>query len=76
MKHCVAIHETSIASGGKYYVYRVVAPERATLALRRTYRGWTIDELQGRRNQAVSPETHSRVQAWYQSVSRTRSDPR
>lgn len=74
MKHCVAIHESRITTGGNYYVYRVETPERATLALTRTCRGWTINQLQGRRNQAVSAQTRLRVEAWYQAVSRIQAD--
>lgn len=64
MKHCVAIHETRIAAGWSYYVYRVVSPERATLGIRRTPSGWMISQLVGRRNSPVSLETRSRVQEW------------
>lgn len=68
MRHCVAIHESDVAMAKNYYVYRVVAPERATLAIRRTYRGWKIAELSGPRNKAVASETRLQVKAWFDSV--------
>ena len=68
MRHCVAIHESDVSFIKNYYVYRVVAPERATLAIRRTRGGWKIAELSGRRNRAVSSETRTRVQAWFDSA--------
>ena len=47
---------------------RFHAPERATLAVRRTYRGWRVVELSGRRNKPVSSATRSLVQKWFDSA--------
>lgn len=69
--HCVARYEPEVATIRNAYVYRVVAPRRATLASRRTHRGWTIAGLSGPRDRPVSPETRSRVQAWFDSVAGT-----
>jgi len=73
MQHCVRIHESDIAVIKNYYVYRIDAPERATLAIRRTHRGWAIAELSGRHNSAVSSETRSRVMSWFESCADWRS---
>jgi hypothetical protein len=46
MRHCVASYADRIA-GGTYYVYRVLKPVRATLAIHWHANRWTAHELQG-----------------------------
>lgn len=64
MEHCVADLHASVTAG-EYYFYRVRAPERATLSLRRCSGGWEMGELLGRRNAPVAGETRRAVYAWY-----------
>ena len=65
MKNCVASYIHSVAAG-KVFVYRVVAPGRATLAVvpgRRSGR-WRISELKGHCNTEVSSATVRAVLSW------------
>jgi len=64
MKHCVLAHAPAIFEG-RAYVYRVLAPERATLEL--TLEGpaaVTLAELRGSGNADVSDETRQCVLRW------------
>lgn len=49
---------------GKLFLYRLLAPERATLALRRQGGICCIDELEGACNEPVSTDTAAHVQRW------------
>jgi len=50
---------------GKVYFYRVLTPERATLAIACNSSGtWTIDEIMAAKNTAVSQTTVDAVQGW------------
>ncbi len=54
-----------LVKGGSLYIYRVIAPERATLAIRRTADGcWRRSELKARANRRVRPATARAVDAW------------
>lgn len=69
-QHCVASYHSKVIEGN-YYVYRILAPERATL-------GVTIhkssgdkpvvymDQLKGWQNKVVSEEVVQIVKAWMQ----------
>jgi hypothetical protein len=66
--HCVEAYHARIVEG-HYYVYQILAPERATLGLRivKSSNGKatiTIDQIKGLRNQAVSSETEETVLNW------------
>lgn len=74
MHHCVASYIRRVAAG-QVYVYRVLAPERATLSLRSDRDGWELDQLQGPGNAAVQHETVQQVQAWLARVRRVTSHP-
>jgi len=49
---------------GKLFLYRVLSPERATLALEYSREGLRVNELEGAYNQPVSLETEQVVQRW------------
>jgi hypothetical protein len=50
---------------GAIYIYRVMAPERCTLAIARCAgNSWRIAELKGFRNSQVSPAARAHVIAW------------
>ena len=61
--NCCGSYGQSIERGG-LYLYRVLAPERATLSIRRTPNGWRMEEVKGPGNRAVRAETVAAVQRW------------
>lgn len=62
-RHCVASYGPRIR-GGRYYVYRVLAPERATLGLYRQGATWQMDQLRLQHNQSPAAATLAAVAAW------------
>jgi len=70
--HCVAVYDEDIIKG-RYYVYQVLAPERATLGItiKKQQQGQSqqpkisIDQLKGYHNKAVSQETKEAVMLWF-----------
>ena len=62
-QNCVASYAKYVADG-EYYVYRMLAPERATISLRREGRGWTLGEVAAFRNASVSKSAYASVAAW------------
>jgi len=63
-RHCVAIKAEEVASG-QMYVYRILAPERATLSIIRTGTGWALGELRGPANRPVAEQTKQFVNNWF-----------
>lgn len=61
--HCVAAYLQEICEGIAY-VYRVLAPERATLSLRREGETWFLDQLAAACNKPVKLETKKTVTDW------------
>ncbi len=61
--NCVASYE-QLARRGAVALYRVMAPERATLSLVRDRGVWKISELKGPCNRHVSPKTREAVRQW------------
>ncbi len=74
MHHCVASYIRRVAAG-QVYVYRVLAPERATLSLRSDRDNWELEQIHGPANAPVEHETLLRVQAWLASMRQVTSDP-
>ena len=62
-KNCVAGYVRRVAHGNEF-IYRVLAPERATLQVVQGRRGWRIGQLSGPENQPVSASTRVAVQNW------------
>jgi hypothetical protein len=63
-KNCVASMERDVKSG-KRYIYRVLSPQRATLAIYRGNDGcWHRGEIKRKTNLAVSQETLEHVDRW------------
>lgn len=63
-RHCVATYAQRVASGG-WFIYRVLAPDRATLSICRGADGrWEIEQLNGKANAPVASRTHQIVRAW------------
>lgn len=60
MAHCVGSYGYAVAAG-RYAVYRVTDPCRATLGLIRTPYGWAVDQLKGPRNRRISASERAQV---------------
>jgi hypothetical protein len=73
-KHCILTYGARIAgSGGWLYAYRILAPERATLLIRRvagTSDSYAIDQLKGPHNREVSDKTARAIAAWLAAEAR------
>lgn len=68
-ENCVASYWRDIIRK-RVYVYRVLAPERATLSVMRRSDGfWTTSEVKAWRNHAVYAETNSMISRWIYSHS-------
>lgn len=67
--NCLVTHIPNAAMG-RLVFYRVLAPERATLSLRRRAGKWEIAELEGPGNEPVFPETEDYIRRWLWSCSR------
>lgn len=75
-RHCVAGYRHDILAG-RYYVYAVFAPERATLGLRIDSTGaLKIAELKLKFNAAPSDATRAAVMAWFEAELKRRGDVR
>ena len=67
--HCVASYHRRVLLGSTY-VYRILAPERATLAIvRGTDDRWYRSELNGKGNSKVNSATEKMVDMWLEKVS-------
>ena len=63
-EHCAMSYAKDIANGA-VYLYRVLEPERATLAIVRDESGeWRLDQLLRARNEPVTEETNQGVVRW------------
>jgi hypothetical protein len=61
--NCVGSYSRRVRSG-RIYIYKVLKPERATLAITRGDGGWIIAELEVAGNKPVVPDTHAAVARW------------
>jgi hypothetical protein len=50
--------------GGMLYLYRMIAPERATIGIYPAEEGWKLGEILGAGNKPVSEETERVAKAW------------
>ena len=67
--NCVGSYAPRVSKGGMY-IYKILAPERATLSIVRDAGGtWRIGELRRDRNQNVNEETTRIVDAWLEGNS-------
>lgn len=66
-QHCVISYAEEILNGS-YYVYRVLAPERATLGVKLVYHGKyphiVLEQLKGQCNAPVSEQTQQVIENW------------
>jgi len=63
MNHCVFSYVTDVARGSTY-IYRVLAPERATLSLVKHGATWEVGQVSGQRNRQVAASTWAAVVDW------------
>jgi hypothetical protein len=68
-RNCVASYVCRVASLKRAYVYKVLAPERCTLAVTRRRDRWVLAELKRAGNTAASPATRAAIQRWIASNS-------
>ena len=72
-KNCIYSYDEDIVAG-RYYVYRVLAPERATISLTKESNGrgrrkvWRIEEIKTRANNPAGWETIDVVNDWFEQV--------
>lgn len=67
-RHCIASYQYEILAG-RYYAYRILAPERATLGIAIDRLGTpSIAQLKLKFNGTPSDDTQSAVQAWFSSA--------
>jgi hypothetical protein len=68
MKHCVGSYRRRVERG-ECFLYRVLQPERATLAVRwsKTRSVWSVDQLRGFQNARVRPETALLARDWLET---------
>ncbi|MEH6387778.1 MAG: PcfJ domain-containing protein [Pseudomonas profundi] len=67
-RHCIASYMQEI-TGGRYYAYRVLAPERATLGVRLDEAGYPhISQLKLKFNDTPSEATVSAVREWFEAA--------
>jgi len=66
--NCVGAYASRVRHG-RCYIYRLLAPERATVEIVLRKSGWRLGEIEARENQPVRPETERQVRAWLESES-------
>ncbi len=62
--NCAATYTGRVAEG-KAYLYRVLAPERATICVLKKRRKWVLSEIKAACNRPVGFETAKAVTAWF-----------
>lgn len=63
MHHCVASYHASIASG-KIFIYKVLEPQRLTLAIKRYGNNWAIDQVRAVCNGMPTDKALEAIQLW------------
>lgn len=61
--NCVNSCAQEVAKGYTY-IYRVLAPERATASIIPTIDGWQLGQIAAQNNSLVSADTHDAVEKW------------
>jgi hypothetical protein len=72
--NCVGAYASRVRRG-RCYIYRLLAPERATVEVVLRKSGWRLGEIEARENQPVCPETERQVQTWLESESAAQRAP-
>jgi hypothetical protein len=72
--NCVGSYASRVKQR-RLFIYRVLAPSRATLSIVRRSGAWTIDRLLGANNQPVPVATRQAVEAWLKSATLAEPEP-
>ena len=67
MHNCVADYAGRVKRGTAY-IYRMTAPERATICIVPSRAGWILEEAKGPCNRALSYTTYDQIRAWLQGA--------
>lgn len=70
--NCVGSYAVRVRTG-TFYVYRMLRPERATLAIVRIGGAWLVDDLRTKRNRQASPVAWHAAQEWLAGKASPRS---
>lgn len=74
-RNCVASYLERVAVQQRYYIYRVLSPERCTLAIIRRGSSWALAELLRTHNQEPSEVTMRAVRQWLEPPRFSPIDP-
>ena len=66
--NCVASYIDKVAVQQQVYVYKVLSPERCTLAIQQRTGKWVLAELKRSHNTSASKETHRAVAKWLKNA--------
>ena len=72
-QNCVASYGRRIRQG-RCYLYRVLRPERATLALVLRRGKWVLDDVRAKANRPVAPATLQAISCWLEGLPGTPGD--
>lgn len=66
MEHCAGSQKSYArrVAAGRLYFYRMVVPERLTIAVRPGVGGWTVEEMKGFRNRSPLDSSRTLVANW------------
>ncbi len=76
MEHCAG-NQKSYArrvAAGRLYFYRMLEPERLTIAIRPEVRGWVVEEMKGLRNREPHDFSQRIIVNWLQRCSESSSE--
>ena len=65
--NCVASYTKQIVKEKRTYVYKVIAPERCTLALEKRNHKWELSQCYRAGNRAPSQKTWDHVTKWFEN---------
>lgn len=67
MHHCIGTYAEDVLAG-RAYVYRLLAPERATLLVEKRGRHWGLGDIRKAANLRVREETYCEIESWLRRV--------
>ncbi len=71
MEHCAGSQKSYArrVAAGRLYFYRMLRPERLTIAVRPGVSGWTVEEMKGFRNRPPLDSSRTLVASWLRGCS-------
>lgn len=67
MRHCISAHGPKI-NAGNFFVYKVLTPERLTLAILKRGESWRVDEVRGYANALPNEDSLLHIRVWFKAV--------